>query len=251
MGLTLRGVYDDSHPEDGSHDPATVPRAGRMVDPASPSAGPGATGGSAEELLLRSLREGDEQAFASLVERLHASMLRLARIYVRTEAVATEVIQETWLAVLRGLGKFEGRSSLKTWIFQILINRARTRAVRESRYVSLDQMTELRPDSFEPAVDPARFASGSGSWVVPPRRWGADQEAALLTKEARGCVDREIQLLPPLQRAVITLRDIDQWTSRDVCLLLDLSENYQRVLLHRARARVRKACEDFLEKRFA
>jgi RNA polymerase sigma-70 factor (ECF subfamily) len=158
-------------------------------------------------------------------------MRRLALTFVRTPAVADEVVQEAWLGVLRGLDRFEGRASLKTWIYRIVANVARTRGVREARST---------PFSSEPSVDPDRFLP-DGHWASPPEPWHT-----LLEAEARAIVDRAIEELPPQQQQVIALRDVEGWSSDEVCNVLELSETNQRVLLHRARSKVRSALEDYL-----
>jgi RNA polymerase sigma-70 factor (ECF subfamily) len=198
---------------------------------------------SPEELrLLEGLRAGDEAAFAALVDRYGASMLRLARNFVGNRAVAEEVVQEAWLGVLRGVDRFEGRSSLKTWIFRILTNIATTRAQRERRSVPISELAD--PD--EPSVDPSRFDPAFGHWAAPPERL---PEGRLLARELRGIVAAAIESLPPAQRTVISLRDIEGWSSEEVCNALDLSETNQRVLLHRARTKVRRAIEEYVEER--
>lgn len=192
---------------------------------------------------LAALRAGDEDTFAALIDQLGMSMLRIARLYVSDLHVAEDVVQETWVAVLRGIERFEGRSSLKTWIFTILANRARTRAVRESRYVPLEP-----PDSdAEPTVEPERFNPGAGHWLdgTGPRGWDTIPEERLLSRETGDIIQQTIAALPPNQAAVIRLRDIDGLSSAEVCNMLNLSETNQRVLLHRARSRVRRALEAY------
>jgi RNA polymerase sigma-70 factor (ECF subfamily) len=186
------------------------------------------------DLLLR-LRSGDEQAFVTLVERYHEPMLRLAVSFVPSRAVAEEVVQDTWLAVLRGLDGFEGRSSLRTWVFRILVNRARTTGTREHRSVPVADP--------EPAVDPSRF-DASGGWADPPERW---IEAAEGRMEAGKLADRiraRLDALPGLQRQVVILRDIEEMSSEEVCAVLAISDVNQRVLLHRGRSRLRQLFED-------
>jgi RNA polymerase sigma-70 factor, ECF subfamily len=185
--------------------------------------------------LLRQLRAGDEQAFAALVERYHEPMLRLAASFVPNRAVAEEVVQDTWLAALRGLAAFEGRSSLKTWLFRILVNRARTTGTKEQRSVPVADP--------EPAVDPARFG-GDGGWADPPEHW---IEAAESRMEAGKLADRVrawIDDLPARQREVVLLRDVEGMTSEEVCAVLALTDGNQRVLLHRGRSRLRQQFED-------
>jgi RNA polymerase sigma-70 factor (ECF subfamily) len=198
--------------------------------------------------LVRSLRDGDEAAFVLLTREYHHSLLRVARIYVSSRAVAEEVVQETWLGVLQGLDRFEGRSSLRTWVFRILTNIAKTRAQREGRTLPFSALA--RPDAVpEPAVEPERFRvpddpSWPGHWSSPPQAWNAPEER-LLGGEVRAVVERAIEELAPAQRAVISLRDVEGWPSNEVCNALDISETNQRVLLHRARSKVRRALEDY------
>ena len=200
-----------------------------------------------ETRLVEALRAGDEGAFRELVRMYNASLLRVARIYVPTRALAEEVVGETWLAVLEGIDRFEGRSSLKTWIFRILTNRAKTRAVRERRTLPL---SALQPDRIqEPALDADRFRDSEdprwpGHWSVPPTPWPEDR---LLTAETREKLAEAIEALPGTQRAVISLRDLEGWSAEEVRNALELSETNQRVLLHRARSKVRKALEDYLK----
>jgi RNA polymerase sigma-70 factor, ECF subfamily len=189
--------------------------------------------------LVRALREGDEAAFAELVDRYSPSMLRLAMMYVSSRAVAEEVVQEAWIAVLDGIGGFEGRSSLKTWIFRILTNIAKTRGQREGRSIPF---SSLAPDD-EHAVDPDRFAE-NGHWASPPRSWGPEDR--LLADETVAVVEGAIAELPPNQAIVISMRDVDGFSAEEACNALDISETNQRVLLHRARSKVRQALEDYL-----
>jgi RNA polymerase sigma-70 factor (ECF subfamily) len=207
-----------------------------------------------ESLLVEALRQRDETAFLRLVEQHHNSLLRLAQIYVRTRDVAEEVVQETWLGVLKGIENFEGRSSLKTWIFRILLNRARTRAEREGRTIPFSQLFDPAAEPGEPAMDPDRFLPGdhpteAGHWAKPPSGWGDTAEKQLLTKELRGHLQRAIEGLPASQREVITLRDVEGWTSEEVCNALGVSETNQRVLLHRARTKVRRKLDNYLGQR--
>jgi len=202
-----------------------------------------------ESVLIAALRSGDEAAFMSLVTMHYAAMLRLAQMYVGSYAVAEEVIQETWLGVLQGLDRFEARSSLKTWIFRILLNRARTRAQRENRTIPFSALVG-EGDDFEPAVEPEAFRGPEdkwpGGWVTHPTDWNTLPEDRLLSRETRQHIDQALSTLPPAQREVITLRDIDGWSSGEVCGYLGISEANQRVLLHRARSRVRHSLADYL-----
>ena len=207
--------------------------------------------GSETGTLLDALRAGDEAAFRSLVVRHHAAMVRVASAYVPSRAVAEEVVQETWLAVLEGLDRFEGRSSLKTWMFRILINRAKTRGVREHRSIPVSAFERADDDEDDgPAVDPDRFFAPEhrwgGHWTRPPERWSDLPADRLTGKETLAVVDETIRSLPVQQRRVITLRDVEGWTSEEVCELLQLTEGNQRVLLHRARSKVRAALEGHL-----
>jgi RNA polymerase sigma-70 factor (ECF subfamily) len=207
------------------------------------------TAPSLDELqLLESLRRGDERAFAAFVEEHGATMLRLARLYVRERAVAEEVVQEAWLGVLRGIDRFEGRSALRTWLFRIVTNLARTRAVREARSVPFSALTGDEDEG--PSVPSERFRGSedrwAGHWASPPEQWGRP-EHELLSSETREVIARAIETLPATQREVITLRDVEGWTSAEVCNALELSETNQRVLLHRARTKVRHALDDYLE----
>ncbi len=201
--------------------------------------------------LVAALRAGDETAFMMLVERYQPAMLRIARMYVSTRATAEEVVQDAWVGVLRGLGGFEGRSSLRTWIFRILVNTAKTRGQREARSVPFSSVWAPDAES-EPAVDPDRFLSSDREpwprhWASEPASWETVPESRLLSNETLAQVAAAIDGLPPSQREVIRLRDVLGWTSQEVCNALDLSETNQRVLLHRARSKVRRAIEGYLE----
>jgi RNA polymerase sigma-70 factor, ECF subfamily len=212
---------------------------------------PDSPGPADDPATVAALRAGDESAFAGLVDRLSPAMLRLAMSYVPTRVAAEEAVQETWLAVLEGLGRFEGRSTLKTWIFRILMNRAMTRGQRERRTVPFSALFDPAGDAGEPSVDPDRFQGHHdrfpGGWARPPRPWEEIPETRLLSTETMAHVQSAIDRLPPGQRAVITLRDISGWTSGEVCNALGLSETNQRVLLHRARSRVRRDLEEYLD----
>lgn len=205
-----------------------------------------------EQELLGALRRGDERAFTTLVDRHGASMLRLARVYVRDRAVAEEVVQEAWLGVLRGVERFEGRSSLRTWLHHIVANLAKTRAVREARSVPFSALAGREVDEEGPSVPPERFRGPddrwAGHWARPPEPWGRP-EHELLSAETRARMMAAIDALPAMQRRVITLRDVEGWSAVEVCNVLELSETHQRVLLHRARTRVRRALDDYLTER--
>ena len=200
-----------------------------------------------EAELIAALRAGDESAFGELVDRFHPSLVRVARLYVSTQAVAEEVAQETWLGVLNGLDRFEERSSLKTWIFRILANIAKTRGVREGRSIPF---SSLGGEGDEPAVDPDRFIPAEAEraprhWAIPPAVWSTEPDERLLAGEVRELIFRTIDGLPPNQRAAIVLRDVEGWDSEDVRNELGVGETNQRVLLHRARSKVRQALEDY------
>ena len=200
--------------------------------------------------LIAALRAGDEAAFVALVETYHGMLIRLAMPYVQHRAMAEDVVQETWLGVLRGLERFEARSSLKTWICRILVNRARTRAERDGRLVPFSTFWGPDDEADEPTVDPSRFhASGrnEGHWTSMVQSWEGLPEERLLSGETRERVRTAIEALPINQRTVITLRDVEGWEAADVCTALEISEANQRVLLHRARAKVRQALERYFE----
>lgn len=197
------------------------------------------------------LRGGDESAFVALVDRYSGSMLRLASLYANDPAVAEDVVQETWLGVLRGIRRFEGRSSLRTWIFHILLNRARTRRRRDGRLIPFSSYFERSGRTYEPAVDPDLFLPADhpqwpGHWRLAPESWDGSPEARLIAAETSTRIERVVADLPPAQREVITLRDIEGWSAKEVCRALRITASNQRVLLHRARARVRRALEDLL-----
>jgi RNA polymerase sigma-70 factor (ECF subfamily) len=202
------------------------------------------------ELLTR-LRRGDEQAFRTLVERYSATMLHVARLHVRDQQAAEEVVQETWLAVVKGLERFEERSTLKTWLFRILTNRAKTRGEREARCVPFSSLVAADISGTDPAVEADRFQGPNdrypGGWAAPPASWETVPEVRLLSQETLRRVAAAVEVLPPAQRAVIRLRDIEGWDSDEVCDLLGLSHGNQRVLLHRARSKVRAVLERYLE----
>jgi RNA polymerase sigma-70 factor (ECF subfamily) len=190
--------------------------------------------------LLGRLRAGDERAFVTLVQRHHDAMLRLACSFVPNMAVAEEVVQDTWLGVLRGLPGFEGRSTFRTWLFRILVNRARTAGARERRTVAVGDSDAVGDTGA--AVAASRFDDG-GSWLSPPERWIEEVEDRLEAGKVAALVRTAIEYLPDRQRQVVTLRDIEGLTSEEVCSVLDISESNQRVLLHRARSRLRQAIE--------
>jgi RNA polymerase sigma-70 factor (ECF subfamily) len=188
----------------------------------------------ADAELLDRLRAGDEQAFVILVRRYHESMLRLAGSFVPSRAVAEEVVQDAWVGVLRGIGSFEGRSSMKTWLFRIVVNRARTTGTRERRTVAIGDVG--------PVVEQARFDQ-SGHWISPPEQWIEEIDDRLLAAKMADRIRSAIEDLPVRQRLVVTLRDIEGLSSDEVCGVLDISEGNQRVLLHRGRSRLRQVLE--------
>ena len=195
-----------------------------------------------EHAFLERLRSGDESAFEALVALHDGALHRVARTFVRTDAAADDVVQETWLGVVRGLHAFEGRSSLRTWIFKILVNTARTRAVREARNLPF---SALEGDAG-PTVEPAAFGA-DGRWSSAPARLESDPETGLLSAELRAHLLAAVELLSPDQRAVITLRDLVGLPASQVCELLELTDGNQRVLLHRARAHVRRQLVPLME----
>src|SRR5215207_7146662 len=204
---------------------------------------------SADEAeLVARLRAGDERAFEALVARHYGTMLAVAQTYVKTRAVAEEVVQEAWLGLLQSLDRFEGRSSLRTWILRILVNTAKTRGAREARSVPF---ASLAPEGDERAVEPERFRSADdpfpGHWRACPGNWQRLPDEALADRETLDVVIATIHRLPPPQRIVITMRDIQGCDSEEVCEALDVSEGNQRVLLHRARSKVRTALERHLD----
>jgi RNA polymerase sigma-70 factor, ECF subfamily len=191
--------------------------------------------------LLARLRDGDEDAFVTLVGRHHDSMLRLARTFVHSHAVAEEVVQETWVGVLRGIDRFEGRSSLRTWLLAILVNRARSVGSREARSVPASGS-----DGFVAAVDGSRFDS-SGAWSSPPEQWTEAVEERIGAAAMRDEILVALSEMPERQRAVVMLRDVDGLRSDEVCDVLELTAANERVLLHRGRSRLRQALEDTIE----
>ena len=218
--VSRRAVASGSEPR--GRDASTTPAAGAFSDPA-------------ERRLVSRLRAGDEDAFAELVERWHPAMVRLAMTRVRSQAVAEEVVQDAWIGMLRGLAGFEGRSSLRTWLFRIVINRAISTGVRERVHLPVqDSELEHRDGRF----------SQDGWWVTPPIHWADEVIDRLSAPALAARVREEIALLPPGQQAVVTLRDIDGLSSSEVCAVLEITEGNQRVLLHRARTRIRAALED-------
>ena len=201
--------------------------------------------------IVEALRLGDERVFAGLVDEYGSAMLRVARMYVSSRAVAEEVVQEAWLGVIGGIGRFEGRASLRTWIFRIVANIAKTRGEREGRSVPFSSVGGGDGDGGEAAVEPDRFLGAghrfAGHWTSAPSRWSELPEERLVAGETLGIVEGAIAALPEVQRTVITLRDVEGWSSDEVRNALDLSETNQRVILHRARAKVRQALETYFD----
>ncbi len=187
-----------------------------------------------ESTLVRRLRDGDEQAFLTVVARHNAMLLRVATSLVGDRTIAEEVVQDTWLGLLRGIDRFEGRSSLRTWLLSILVNRAKSTGVRERRTVPIGDGA--------PAVDASRF-DASGAWMSPPQHWIEDADDRLFAQGLSGQIRTTIAELPERQREVLVLRDVVGLTSDEVCAALDLQQGNQRVLLHRARGRLRAAIE--------
>lgn len=199
-----------------------------------------------EAELIKRLRAGDEAAFMQLMDEYGGSLLRLALLYVHDPAAAEDVVQETWLGVFQGIDRFEGRSSLKTWLFTILTNRAKRRGARDGRTIAFSAFAPGNAEESEPDLD--RFFplghEDAGYWISLPKDWTVLPEERFDSAETRAAIERAIAALPPAQRQVITLRDIDGWSSEEVRNALALSETNQRVLLHRARTKVRLALEE-------
>ncbi|MGW7330947.1 RNA polymerase sigma factor [Streptomyces sp. NPDC054840] len=201
-----------------------------------------------DEVLVQRLRDGDEQTFALVLDTWSGGMVRLAMSFVSTKASAEEAVQDTWLAVIRGIRDFEGRSSLKTWVYRILVNTAKARGTKESRTVPF---ASLLPEEEGPTVDASRFRGPDeqypGHWVVgqEPRHQHVPEDH-VLRGEVRELIARALDELPPRLRTVVTLRDVEGYGSEEVCSLLDITPGNQRVLLHRARAILRRKLEDYL-----
>ena len=223
-------------------------------EPATGSARPGGASGSAElpcadeGQLVDALRRGDEKAFSRLVEKHHASMVRVARLYVASPAAAEEVAQDAWLGVLQGLAAFQARCTLKAWIFSIVSNCAKSRSTRDKRMVPLSSLAR-EDDDGGPSVEPERFLDEShprwaGHWSTPPEAWGDDR---LVARETVKAIASAMEALPAMQRAVMTMRDVEGLGSDEACQVLGISEANQRVLLHRARSKVRRAMERFMD----
>jgi RNA polymerase sigma-70 factor, ECF subfamily len=203
---------------------------------------------SPDEALIAALRRGDADGFATLVDRHSPAMIRVAMAYVPSRAAAEEAVQETWIAVMRGIDGFEGRSSLKTWVFRILVNVAMRTGARERRSMPFSALAAAE-DTGEPSVDPDRFLPADhelfpGHWAIMPARWPTPEEG-LLAGETREVIAAAIAELPVAQRTVISLRDVEGWSSEEVREALEISAGNQRILLHRARSRVRSAIESY------
>lgn len=206
-----------------------------------------------EQKILARLRQGDEGAFDELVNKHYGSLIRMAMAYVPDQSIAEEVVQDTWLAAIEGLDRFEGRSSLRTWLFSILIHKAKDRGVREKRHMTFASLGTDEEEGEESAVDPSRFhGTGelAGWWAFPPQPWDdATPEKLLASKEAVDCLQRAIQELPTTLREVLVLRDVEGVESKALCELLSITETNLYVRLHRARERVRQAVEEYLGER--
>jgi RNA polymerase sigma-70 factor (ECF subfamily) len=220
--------------------PSATPTARSTVHGWPADRWPGASAGDDEHVLVQALRHGDERAFAAVVRRHHAAMVRVARLYVADRTAAEEVVQDTWAVVFASVDRFEERSSLKTWIYRILVNRARTRGEREHRTMPFCALE--RDDG--PAVDPSLFRDGA--WATPPRPW-TDPERRLLNLEVREALRTALAQLPERQRAVVTLRDVEGLDAEEVAQLLGVSDGAQRVLLHRGRTKLRAALAGVLD----
>jgi len=208
----------------------------------------GASVTASDEQTVAALRAGDERVFRELFARTYPMLTRVARGYVASDAVAEEIVQDTWLAIVTGIDRFEGRSALGTWIFSILTNQAKTHSARERRALPFSSVTPS--DVEEPAVDPDRFQKDDqawpGHWATPPRPW-QKPERRLLSLEARDRLKDALAQLPERQRLIVGLRDIDGRSAEEVCDLLGLSQENQRVLLHRGRSRLRAVLEQYFD----
>ena len=206
------------------------------------------TAAFADEQTVAALRAGDERVFREVFARSYATMKRVARTYVASEAVAEEIVQETWMAIVTGIDRFEGRSALATWMFSILTNQAKSHNARERRAVPFSCVAPRAAD--EPAVNPDRFQTDDdawpGHWATPPRPW-QKPDRRLLSLEARDRLKAALAELPDRQRLIVGLRDVEGHSAEEVCELLDLSQENQRVLLHRGRSRLRAILEEYLD----
>ena len=206
---------------------------------------------TSDDNLVARLRAGDEAAFRELIDEFDAPLRRVARTYVSTDAAADEVVQDVWVGVLRGIDRFEQRSSLKTWIYRILLNIARTRGVRDRRSIPFSSLGDTEGEGEGPTFDPDRFQTAAGRhpghWSEFPMRWHDHPEVRAVGHETIAVVRDALSTLPPAQQEVVRLRDIEGWTSVEVCNALEITETNQRVLLHRGRAKVRAALESYFE----
>jgi RNA polymerase sigma-70 factor (ECF subfamily) len=234
-----------------TEDATTAPHSfsGAAAEAVPPARTPPQVDRSEDSVLVARLRAGDESAFAYVVDAWSPMMLRVAGTFVSTDASAQEIVQETWLAVVRGLDRFEGRSSIRTWVFRILTNLGKTRGVREARTVPLSSLSLA--DTTGPTVDPNRFRDADDEWsngwtpVGSPRPWSPSPEDAALAGEIRTEVAGALRDLPERQRTVVSLRDVHGMSADEVCAALDISPANQRVLLHRGRARLRETLENY------
>jgi RNA polymerase sigma-70 factor (ECF subfamily) len=202
---------------------------------------------ASDEQTVAALRSGDERTFRELFERSYPMMKRVARGYVRSEAVAEEIVQDTWMAIVTGIDRFQGRSSIGTWIFSILTNQAKSHSARERRAMPFSSIPQ--PGADEPVVDADRFQKDDeawpGHWATPPRPW-QKPERRLMSLEARERLKEALAQLPDRQRVIVGLRDVEGVTAEEVCELLQLSQENQRVLLHRGRSRLRAVLEEYI-----
>jgi len=203
---------------------------------------------ASEAQIVAALRAGDERTFRKLFQRSYPMMKRVARGYVASDAVAEEIVQDTWMAIVTGIERFEGRSALGTWMFSILTNQAKTHCARERRALPFASVAPA--DAADPAVASDRFQTDDeawpGHWATPPRPW-QKPERRLLSLEARDQLKEALSQLPERQRLVVVLRDVEGLPTEEVCDLLEISQENQRVLLHRGRSRLRAFLEEYLE----
>ncbi len=234
MSRTMTATMDEMYL--GAEAAASLPRTRKPARKAG-----GVQAAPQDRQLVAALQAGDESAFNELVERHHGALVRIAMNYVADLSVAEEVVQDAWLGVLEGIDRFQGRSSLKSWIISIVIHKAKDRGVREKRYVAM--AANGYDEADEPAVDPSRFRA-SGEWGLPPQQWDElTPERLLESQEAVALLQRAIEELPANLREVLVLRDIEEMESRDICAMLKITESNLYVRLHRARERVRVALE--------
>ena len=212
----------------------------------------GAPATESDDQIVAALRAGDERTFRELFARSYPMMKRVARGYVASDAVAEEIVQDTWMAIVTGIERFEGRSALGTWMFSILTNQAKTHSARERRALPFSSVAPA--DIEEPAVSPERFQKDDeawpGHWATPPRPW-QKPERRLLSLEAREQLKQALAQLPERQRLIVVLRDVEGHSAEEVCELLELSQENQRVLLHRGRSRLRACLEEYLDGKYA